>query len=360
MKGSLRIGRVGRIPISLHWSFSLLLVFVALATLGQPLSAMGWLLVWVVAVFASVTFHELSHCLVATRRGLQVEGIVLLPIGGMSQISGLPAEPAVERDVAAAGPLSSIVLAGLLAWAAYLTGARLWPPTLFAGPWLARLTWLNVVLAGFNLLPALPMDGGRLLRAFLSERRDPNAATEAAAVLAEGVAVAMIVFGIFVNLWLVFIGVFVLFGAMGERQLGRVQRVFGGLRVSDVMAPDNTSVPSEVPVAEVGRWLAMYPGRAVPVVEAGSVVGIVSMVDLMGQAATDPVGSVCDRRAPVLDPATRLFPDAMEALARFTRGEFAVAQAGRPVGVLYRATLRSLSERQLPARAASMDGAASS
>jgi Zn-dependent protease len=345
MKGSLRIARVAGVPISLHWSFSLLLVYVALASYGSTWSAAFLLLLWVAALFACVTLHELSHCAVAVRRGLSVQGIVLLPIGGISEISGEPASPGVEAAVAIAGPLSSLALAGLFALGAVATGASVWPPTLFAGPWLVRLAWLNLLLAAFNMIPALPMDGGRVLRAVLARRGDPEAATVVAAAVAQVVAAGMVLVGLWIDIWLVLIGVFVFVLAGAERRFARLRRAFQGLRVADVMARDPTAVPSHVTVAEVGRWLASYPGRAVPVEEVGSVVGIVSMPDLIGKPASAAVGTVCDRAAPICEPSMPLFPDAVQLLAGARRDEFAVADGGRPVGVLYRMTVEAFAKR---------------
>ena len=345
MRGSIQLGRVAGIPISVHWSFSLLVLFVVLSGLGSSPSKVLLLVLWVVALFACVTVHELSHCFVAVRRGLSVRGVTLLPIGGVSNISGLPASPAVEAAVAIAGPLSSLVLAGVLGLAGFATGAHIWPPTLFAGSWLARLAWLNLLLAGFNMLPALPMDGGRVLRAMLARHGDEAQATRVAASVAQGLAAVMILVGLLVDLWLVFIGLFVLLGAAAEGRLGRLQEALGGLRVGDVMVPETTAVPSELTVAEFGQWCARYPGRALPVEEGGDTVGIVSMVDLVGKPWNARIGTVCDRQAPLLDPSTPLFPDAFGLLVESRRSELAVAEHGRPVGVLYGATVEGLAQR---------------
>jgi len=345
MKGSLRIGRIAGIPISVHWSFSVLILLVLLSSLGSSASATLWLVAWVLVLFASVTIHELSHCAVALRLGLKVQGIVLLPIGGVSQISGLPGPPDVELKVAAAGPLSSIGLAAVFALIGLVSGVRLWPPTLFAGSWLSRLTWLNLLLAGFNMLPALPMDGGRVFRALLARRRGETEATRVAAVIAQMIATAMIVVGFFVDLWLMIIGFFVLLAAGGERQQARVQESLGGLRVGDLMARDATTVPAEVHVADLGRWLASYPGRAVLVTEDGHVVGIVSIVDLVGKPWNAPVGSVCDRAAPILEPSMLLYPAVLELLSPHSREAVAVCDHGRAVGVLYRSTVQGVLER---------------
>ena len=139
------------VPIRLHWSFPLLLVLLAIPVGGHFLVA-PFLesLVWIGALFACVVVHELSHCFVARRRGFAVRDVVLLPIGGASQISGLPGAPADELAIAVAGPAASLAVGLAMAFLGYLTGAHLWPPTLFVGAIASRLMWANFLLAGFN------------------------------------------------------------------------------------------------------------------------------------------------------------------------------------------------------------------
>ena len=175
-------------------------------------------LLWITAIFASVLVHEYAHCIVARRRGAVVEDILLLPIGGLSQLKEMPESPADEFAIAIVGPLTSLGLAALALAGGVAFGARLWPPSLFAGSWFARLAWLNALLGGFNLLPALPMDGGRVARALLARRHDRLTATRQAAKIARILAVVMILGGIFYDFWLVIIGFFVYLGASAEEQ----------------------------------------------------------------------------------------------------------------------------------------------
>jgi Zn-dependent protease len=317
---------------------------------GAPRSVLLAYGAWIVALFASVTVHELSHCAVARRKGLEVRDIVLLPIGGVSEISGMPGEPRTERDVAIAGPLASIALAALFALLAFATGGHLWPAALFTGSWFARLAWLNLLLAGFNLVPALPMDGGRVLRAVLAGRRDEVFATRVAAGVAQVLGAAMIGIGILVDWWLALVGAFVLMGATAERRAAGVRSAMRQLRVGDLMARDQTTVPPAVTVHEVGSWLAMYPGRAIPVVDAGRYVGIVGAEDLAGATSWSPVGSVCDRAAPVLDAADLAYPRAFEAFSQSGRDQLVVTWMGEPVGVLYSATLAAVARPPVAGR----------
>jgi len=345
MRGAVKIGRVAGVPIKVHWTFSFLVVLLVLSYPHATWSAIWPLAVWVVALFASVTIHELAHCAVARRRGLTVRDIVLLPIGGVSEINGLPAAPRTERDIAIAGPLASLGLAVLLGTAALLSGARVWPPVLTTGSLVADLAWMNLILAAFNLLPALPMDGGRVLRAVLSGRGYPLRATRIASSVAIALGVAMIVVGIRYDPWLVFIGAFVMLGASGERRAASVQASFSGLRVGDVMAHDPTTVLSQVTAQQLMPWLSAYPGRAVPIVENDRYLGIVAVEDLLLHPWAT-VGEACDKTAPVLDAATPVYPTALEAFSTFPRNQLAVMGDGHVVGVVYRWTLQAVARQQ--------------
>ena len=211
-----RIGRLFGIDILVHWSFLLLLALVVAADATHGPGAVGRGLAWVVAIFGCVLVHELAHCVVAVRDGVVVDDILLLPIGGVSQMRTMPTAPSEELAIAIVGPLTSLALAGGFALAAIATGSDLWPPTLLVGPWLVRLAWLNLVLGVFNLIPALPMDGGRVLRAALSMDEDRARATATAAKVARFIAVLWIAAGLADDVWLVLIGIFVLLAAGAE------------------------------------------------------------------------------------------------------------------------------------------------
>lgn len=220
---SVPVGRLAGVPIRLHWTFFLLVAFVALVDRSAGRRAVLVGLVWIVALFASVVAHEVAHCVVARRRGATVLGIVLFPLGGLSQVEAMPEAPRDELAVAIVGPLTSLGLGVLLLAVGLVFGAHVFPPTLFAGSWWARLGWLNLLLGVFNLLPALPMDGGRVLRATLARHRSNLEATVLAARIARYVGVAMIVVGFFYDFWLILIGLFVLMGARAEEEAARHQ-----------------------------------------------------------------------------------------------------------------------------------------
>jgi Zn-dependent protease len=345
MRGSVRFVSIGGVPIRVHWSFAFLVVFIVASARGAG-GASGSLIaesaLWVFALFASVTIHELSHCAVARSRGLHVRDIVLLPIGGVSEIEGLPSSPRIERDVAIAGPLASVALGAGFAMLAMVAGEQLWPPALWSGSWLVRLAWLNLLLAGFNLIPALPMDGGRVLRAGLATRFNDVLATRWAATVAQVVGVAMMAAGFLYDWWLILIGAFVLMGASAERRSSSVRASLEGVVVGGVMTSDPTTVPAGVTVHEVAPWLWNYPGRALPVIDGEHYVGIVSMDELMGAGPWTTVGGICDRSAPVLDASQPVYPAAFEAFSSSRRSQLAVLSGGRVVGVVYRPALQGI------------------
>jgi len=218
---SVPIGRVFGISLRLHWTFFLLIPFVAVVDWRSGARSVLLGLLWVGALFSFVTAHEVAHCVVAQRRGAEVLGIVLFPLGGLSQLEEMPKAPEDELAVAIAGPMFSLVMGVLLIAVGLLLGSRVWPPTLFVGSWWARLGWLNLLLGAFNMLPALPMDGGRVLRAGLARHRSNLEATEIAGRIARYLGVAMIAVGFLYDFWLCLIGLFVLLGASAEVQAVR-------------------------------------------------------------------------------------------------------------------------------------------
>jgi Zn-dependent protease len=338
MKGSITIAKVAGVPIRVHWSFSLLVLLVLFTSGGMTATQIEEYALYLVALFVSVTLHELSHSVVAMRLGLKVRDIILLPIGGVSEIEGMGISPSVEGRVAIAGPLSSVVIGLVLLGVAAVTHAGIWPPTLSLtnGSWFTRLGWLNLALAAFNLLPALPMDGGRVLRSLLARRQDNVRATRIASSVAAVIAVAMIVAAIKIDdFFLILIGLFVLMGASSEFQSAKLRSSLLGMRVGAFMHADATTVPSTVAATEVANWLTHFPGRAIPVVdELGRYLGIVDQSELAGAPAGMAVGQAADRRAPSLSPDMDL-PAAMAAFRDSQRKQLAVAHDGRAIGVLY-------------------------
>ncbi|MHB8221166.1 MAG: site-2 protease family protein [Acidimicrobiales bacterium] len=333
------------IPIRVHWSFAGLIVLVVALTAGSGIATVLAALGWLVLLFASVVVHELAHGLVARRRGLVVLDIVLLPIGGVSEIPELTRSAEDELRIALAGPIASLGLALLFGIFGFVTGAALWPPTLVSGSILVRLAWMNLVLAGFNLVPALPMDGGRVLRAVLARHRGDLRATTAATLVAKVLGLGMIVIGVFVDVWLVLIGIFVLLGAQAESRASRTRATFGDHTVGDLTVPAPYTLPGAMPVGEVFRRYPPYPWPAIPVEGPGGYVGMITHASLMAAAPDEAVGHIADPSVPLLDPQSPLFPAAVAAFNLAGGPVLPVGTGGRVRGLIAAADMEAFLAR---------------
>lgn len=228
--------------IRIHLTFLFLLIFVWFtqsAAMGNAGPARGLALVAI--VFGSVVLHELGHALLARRYGLVVRGIILLPIGGMTLMEETGAEranPARDIRIAVAGPLINLVIAGVAAAVILAMAPKvnlLGQPFVHAGNLPRALVWSNLFLGAFNLLPAYPMDGGRILRALLAERMDYVAATRRAVMIGQTFATLLMLVGLVWNAWLVLIGFFLFVGAQMEDRTVMFQSVLETVRMDEVM-----------------------------------------------------------------------------------------------------------------------------
>lgn len=286
-RASLRIATVAGVDIRVHATFLILVAYVV-ATAARPGGpSIAEHLAWLVLLFAAVTVHELAHSLVARRYGSPANEIDLLPIGGMSRLGRLPDHPGQQFRIAGAGPLTSVALGAVSAAVAVADGMSLWPPDLLAAPLLVRLAWVNVILAGFNLIPAFPMDGGRMLRALLARRMDGDRATIVAAGIGRHIAIGMVVGGVVANLWIALVGAFVLAGSYAEVTSAIVQRALDDVRVRDLMVGSlppalvgrlSAPVDADDRLLDTDLLTADYAAR--PVLRHGDVVGYVLDGDL--------------------------------------------------------------------------------
>jgi len=214
--GEHRVGSIAGIDIRLHWSFWLLVAVLAFEG-WMTGSGLGDAVLWLVLVFGSVLVHELAHALVGRRRGAEVVDIVLMPLGGATRTIRFPNRPGDELVMVLVGPLTSLALAGSAALLAAISDSPLLPIDVHHGGLLARITWLNLILGIFNLLPIFPMDGGRALHALLAFRWGTVRATLVAARIGMVLAVILGVGALVArNLWLVVIAWFLFDGARAE------------------------------------------------------------------------------------------------------------------------------------------------
>ena len=314
MKWSWRIGRVAGIDLYLHATFLILLGWVGIS---HYLPRHSWEDAWagiifIVALFAIVVLHELGHALAARRYGIRTRDITLLPIGGVARLERMPEDPKQELLVALAGPAVNVALAMILL--AILVPAAAWPALgsvqLVGGHFLAKLLWVNVALAVFNLIPAFPMDGGRVLRALLAMRMDYVRATHIAASVGQGLALVFGFIGLFWNPFLVFIALFVWMGAAGEASMVQMKSALGGIPISRALITDfRTLSPRDSLQAAVEHVLAGFQ-QDFPVVQDGRLVGVLTRAALLaaltqkGQGSL--VGEAMEEKFETADPAEML------------------------------------------------------
>jgi Zn-dependent protease len=325
--------RIAGIQIRVHATFFLLVALFALAGSAPKGPGVVSSLLWLVVIFACVVFHELAHSIVGRRRGLVVHEIDLLPIGGVSRLESFPETPRDEFAVAIAGPAASVVLGVAAAGAAVATSVALFPVDLVEGPFLARLCWLNLLLAAFNMIPAFPLDGGRVFRSLLERRYDLERSTRIASATGRWFAFVLIASGMVVNLWLAIIGVFVYLGASAEETATLAHVRLAGRRVRDVMLAPPATIDASVSAAEL-RQIARRNGQDVfPVARAGRYVGVVDAAVLAHAPGDARAGELADLSVPSVAPDDDVEGD-LPALSTARGHALVVTDQDRVVGLL--------------------------
>ncbi len=339
MKWSLRIARVSGIDIKVHASFLLVVLYFALV-FGSPHGLVGAAFgtAVVITLFGCVVLHELGHSLVAQRLGVSVREIILLPIGGLARLGREPSKPLHELVIAIAGPLVNVVIAVLLtglALALYgpsglfsdrFLQAALGPPSVEG--LVSSLLAANVMLAVFNMIPALPMDGGRVFRALLAMMVGKPKATRVAAAVGQVLAGGLAVYAIVeTQLILALIAGFVFLGASQERLSSQVTEAVRGLQAGEVCDPNAiTLMPGDM-VGTAVDHLLRTPQAHFAVVHGEQLVGTLSRDEVLAAAGAVGLGAfvagVMRRDIAQVDAATPL--DEL----RSTLMEL----AGRPVAV---------------------------
>lgn len=358
MKSQVSVGRVYGIRIGLHYSWFLivlLLVFSLYAGFHRvfpqwpPLTAAAWGVLTTLLFFVTLLLHELSHSLLALHYGLHVREITLFALGGVSQIEGEIPSAASEFRIAIAGPLTSAAIGVLFLAMAHLTGLAPGQPLVAMLSWLG---YINLVLAVFNLLPGYPMDGGRVLRAFLWSRTGNLArATKAAASVGSFLAILLIASGIIDyfrggglgGLWIAFLGWFLLQASRETQMEQLLKQELQGVRVADLMIPSPATVDAASMVQDfVDHELLRTGRRCFVVTEAGRAAGILTPRDLQRVDRADwprtPVQAIMRPLAECqsVEPETPL----LEALGTMTRedlNQLPVVSRGRFEGLLSRA-----------------------
>lgn len=316
MSWSIPIFRIAGIQLRIHVTFLLLLGWLALTyfSSNRSLEAAYWA-VLMLMLFVCVVLHEFGHAFAAKAFGINTPDITLLPIGGVARLERMPEEPSQELIIAAAGPAVNVGIAIV----AFLSGGHFsYPPTLRSG-FISGLLTINVVLFVFNLLPAFPMDGGRVLRALLATRLSYARATQIAAVIGQGFAFLFGFLGLLGNQpFLIFIALFVYIGASQEAALAQMRDVSRRFPVSTAMVREFRTLTENATLMEAVDALLATSQHDFPVVDgSGNVAGVLTRQDLIASLRkNDPalrVGDVMRRDIPTITTGTR-FEDAFRIM----------------------------------------------
>jgi Zn-dependent protease len=316
MGWSWKLGRVGGIEIKMHASFLLALIWGAVAWGGGRLSGLAYGALLTLVLFAIVLLHELGHSLAAKHYGIPVQDIILLPIGGVARLSRMPEKPVEELAVALAGPavnLLFVLLLGpllILAGASDLPNSGLLPSAALSTPSIigfARfLLLINASLLLFNLIPAFPLDGGRVLRALLALKLPYVRATGLAVIVGRALAIAMSIFGLVtLDFFLVIIGFFIFAGAGAEGEEAKARASIRDMRVTEALTDSQPVLTFDIPVHQAFDRLVRLHQPALAVVDQdGCFLGVVTAAGIQRRwrlGVRGPLSVYVDEPEVVLD-----------------------------------------------------------
>lgn len=296
MPGSFRIGKIAGIEVSIHVSWLLIVVLLtwSFATGWFPALSPGWtpLTYWSIGLlatlllFASVLAHELAHSLVARARGLPVKNITLFIFGGVSNIEQEPKSPGVEFQMAFVGPLTSLLIGGLAYLLLFLIKGGTSPLAAILG----TLAVLNVLLGIFNLVPAFPLDGGRVLRSIVWKiSGNVRTATRVAALSGQGIAYLLILAGFYLifggdilnGIWFGLIGWFLLSGAQSANSQSMLETMLKGIKVGEVMNTNPATTPANISLQKlVDELLLPHGWRNAIVIQGEQPAGLITLADI--------------------------------------------------------------------------------
>jgi Zn-dependent protease/CBS domain-containing protein len=323
MDSSFQIGNIWGIPIKLHWTFVVGIFWVAIAFgIIPPITFFGktygfgsvepasikWIYSFAFAtlLFICVAVHELGHSYVARRYNIGIRSITLYLFGGVSAMEEIPRNPRLEFRMAVVGPLVSGLL-GVISFLIYIESAMLLGTEHPLSIFLWTLAIVNIILMVFNLLPAFPMDGGRVLRAWFATRMPYVIATRRAAGIGKMFAILMVVLGIFsLNVLLLLIAFFIYIGASEEERATTVGVCLEGVKVKNIMSSDVHTVTPDTSLKDLLDLMFREKHRGYPVVENESLRGIVTLTDVQQvpdqQRDKLTVGQIMNKNLYVISP----------------------------------------------------------
>ena len=264
MRGSLKLATIYGIPLLLHWSFGLLFVWLGYVGFSEGMDAIGilWFFFFAILLFGCVVIHEFGHALTALKFGVKTKDIILSPLGGLARLKRLPDKPIHEFLIAIAGPATNVVIAILLFPVIYFSGSMSFVITdtadvIFTKPanLIPMLFYANITLVIFNMIPAFPMDGGRVLRSLLAMGMDRYQATRVAVVIGQVFGLTFLMGGIFMGeLILGLIGIFVFLMATAELQSAKTESLLDRQTVSDIMRSRFSRITRDQKVGELAAY----------------------------------------------------------------------------------------------------------
>jgi Zn-dependent protease/CBS domain-containing protein len=372
MDGSFRIGRLFGIPILIHYTFLLVIPLFAwiigseitssiavIADFGVPLDTsllttgfVPYLVGLIVAfgLFFGVLVHELAHCLVARSKGIAINNITLMIFGGIATMEeGIP-DPKAELPMALIGPVASLIFGILSFLLIYAV------PTMGVSPGMAGilififgyLGVLNIILCFFNLIPAFPMDGGRVLRAFLAQRMPLHRATQIAADIGKGFAILFGIIGLFAfSPFLILIALFIYIGANMESTAVRYSHLLQDVTVGSMMSSPVTTVAPTLPLSQVISMMYTSKHLGFPVIERDTLVGMVTLADVNRTSSIDreamQVRDIMTRDPVTLPPEAPVI-DALKIMSTHNIGRIPVVAEGKILGIVTRTDILKVTE----------------
>ncbi len=374
MNWSYQIGSIRGIPIRLHVSFLVTVIFFIWLFADHTFEIFGIVFgfgeadvpIWLKYLFSSITsilffltllFHELSHSVVAQSYGIKIKSITLLIIGGIAQMEDIPKEPRKEAMISAAGPAFSLGI-GILAYAIYISFYQVNEVTwTFGNAFLMSVSiiaYYNILLGIFNLIPAFPMDGGRIFRAMLAMNMPYIDATRIAVAVGKSFAIIMGILGLFTfNLFLLLIAFFLYYGAAGEEEAAVISVTLEGILVKDVMSglPDVIYVPPDLTLDQLVDVMFKTKHMGYPVQQnhTSPVLGVITFSDLRripeSERDTTRVKDVMTGDVIAIEPDADAF-DAFKLIMSNNVGRLIVIDQGKIVGIVSRTDLiRSIQFR---------------
>jgi Zn-dependent protease/predicted transcriptional regulator len=310
MKWVWRLGTFSGIGVYIHATFLLIIAWVGFSSWQQTRAFSGAVesVVFTLVLFGTVVLHEFGHALTARRYGIKTRDITLYPIGGVARLEHMPEKPIQEFWVALAGPAVNVGIAVFLyVWLSISnTFIPLSSITVTTGPFVERLLMINIFLVLFNMIPAFPMDGGRVLRSLLALRMEYPRATQLAATIGRGMAILFALVGLFTNPFLVLIAFFVYFGASQEASMVQMKAALSGVPVERAMITDYHTLSPTDQLARLSRLILSSSQTAFPVVQSDGVIGMVTrdqiLAALTRQGQEAVVSDIMRREFPVVNP----------------------------------------------------------